>query len=114
MASWSFAGDTAGRLASLAAIGIVIAASSPAIFAQYATLQATALLAAAAWDLGTSPLLTRLLAAGSIRPQSALRQIAKHRVRTIPLLLLALGIGLGALYQHRAPTVSVVAVLLCL
>ena len=76
---WTFAGDLSAKAAVLLTVFIAVRAFSPAGFGQYVTLSATALLAAALWDAGGSPLLTREFAAGRLSGRSAVTHVLRLR-----------------------------------
>ena len=100
---WSFGGNATGRAAVLLTIAVAIAELEPEAFGRYVGLQAAALFAALAWDAGSSPLLTRAIAAGTHQRASALRRIVGWRLHSLPVPAIALVVGVLIVYQGEVP-----------
>lgn len=112
--SWSFSGNLIGK-AGIVLFTLAAAASlTSENFGELVGLQAAALLAAAAWDLGLTTITTREIAAGHVDLGGASRRLLRLRLETAPLGVLAFLFGiwlLGRAVTLNTVVVSIMAVL---
>jgi O-antigen/teichoic acid export membrane protein len=95
--SWSFSGNLIGKTGIVLFTLVAAASLTSENFGELVGLQAAALLAAAAWDLGLTTITTREIAAGHIDISSASRRLLRLRLETAPLGVVAFAFGIWLL-----------------
>lgn len=100
-------GDVLSRAAVLCTTFIAVRALTPADFGLYVALYATALVAAAAWDLGLSIVISRAVASSLGGAWPAFRRGCTLRLAGLPIWLLvwALGIVIASSFEARSTSV---------
>jgi O-antigen/teichoic acid export membrane protein len=103
--SWNVAGDLASRGAFLGTIALAASMLNPEAFGRWTALYALALFAAAIWDLGSSPLLTREIAVRRTGVVPGIRRALLQRLALIPVTV-AVTVGLIAVADLRSAASS--------
>lgn len=110
--AWSLSGNLAGKAGFLLFNLLAAAAVNAEAFGQFVGLQAVALMAAVAWDLGLTTITTREIAAGHVDLAQASRRLVRLRLETAPIGVGAFLLGtwlLGRNIELDALVVSVMA-----
>lgn len=109
--AWSLSGNLAGKLGLLLFTLLAAAAVDATAFGQFVGLQAVALMAAVAWDLGLSAITTREIAAGRIGLARAGPRLVRLRLEAAPIGVAAFAVGIWLLGRNMGLDPVVVAVM---
>lgn len=109
--AWSLSGNLAGKAGLLLFTLLAAAALDADAFGMFVALQAVALMAAVAWDLGLTTITTREIAAGNIDLAQASRRLVRLRLETAPIGVGAFVLGTWLLGRNIGLDPTVVAVM---
>jgi O-antigen/teichoic acid export membrane protein len=106
---WSVGTDLAAKAAVLVTTLIAVRSLPPSKFGIFVGMSASALMAAALWDFGLSPLLTREVATGYVGIRRALAAVFQLRLKLLPLWLTTFAVGTVVVDRDRTIPLNVIA-----
>lgn len=109
--AWSLTGNLMSKAGIVVFTLLAAAALDAEDFGQFVGLQAVALMAAVAWDLGLTTVVTREIAAGHVDLGSASRRILQLRLETGPIGVLTFALGIWLLGRNIELDAAVVALM---